>query len=85
MDSKKLGIAAASLLGAATMLAASPAHADEVAIDGPIICDCGSSGPFLKIEANFSKLLIKWDEGSTQFHKIEGAFLKIQDAFFKIG
>ena len=83
MDKRKLGLAAASLLGAATMMTASPAHADEL-----ITCPCTvepGADPFVKIEASFLKIMSKFDDGSIQVARLGDAFSKIQTAFFKIG
>jgi hypothetical protein len=82
VDRKKMGLAAASLLGAATLMTASPASADEI-----IICPCevpgkpGSSDPFVKLETNFNKILIgltpRVGQDSTAFNKVNDAFYKI--------
>lgn len=82
---KKLGLAAASLLGAATVVGMSPApaSAEDVIV---IICPCEKDfspggDPFLKIESSFSKVLLKIDSvkgtDSAVAQRLDGAFYKI--------
>ena len=83
MDKKKLGFAAASLLGAATMFTASPAHADIV-----IICDTTcpepikpGADPFIKLTDAYSKIQVRLAD-SDAWSKIDAAFSKL---FVKFG
>ena len=80
MKPKKLGLAAASLLGAATMLgAATPAHADDVIVCTPGVCDGHGADPLFKIETALNKVLGKWTPDQPAFHKIEGVLDKVND------
>jgi hypothetical protein len=83
MDKKTLGLAATSLLGAATLLTASPAHADELICECPIVIGPGpvTADPFLKISESFDNLTLKIIER----HGAESTpLLSISDAFNKL-
>ena len=79
MKAKKLGLAAASLLGAATMLgAAAPAHADVACLPG--VCDGHPGGdPMFKVPAALTSVLGKWSPEDTQFVKIDAVLQKITE------
>jgi hypothetical protein len=76
MKSRKLGVAAASLLGAATILASAPsAYADEVCVACPTK---PGANPLVKI----SDQLGKYGPGTPQadaLTKITGKFAEVQD------
>jgi hypothetical protein len=100
MDPKKLGLAAASLLGAATMLTAPTAGAQELIIRPPGDCKCEPSQPggdgFLKVgiaHDNVAGLLLPAVQArasetpAAPFYKLTDAFNKVSsnfDAFSKI-
>lgn len=87
MSSRRLGLAAASLLGAATLLTAVPVTADELVCPDCVV-DRPGAKPVGGIENAFGKVetvLGKWDPESAPFIKIGNALGKIEDVMQKYG